>query len=231
MKKEPKRLSIKQWAEGDRPREKMINKGKRSLSDAELIAILIGSGNEKESAVDLAKRILKNVNDNLIELSKMNINELMKFRGIGEARAINIVAALELGRRRQSEKALEKGHISCSKDIYEYFAGIIETKYEEFWIALMDRANTIIKAINISIGGVSGTVVDPKKVFKIALEYGASSVIFCHNHPSGNIQPSDSDKHLTTKLKDAGNLLDIRVLDHIIMGDNTYFSFADEGFI
>ncbi|MEI6821378.1 MAG: DNA repair protein RadC [Bacteroidota bacterium] len=227
------KISIKNWAEDDRPREKMQLKGKNSLSDAELIAILIGSGNRNESAVELSKRILGTVNDNLIELSKLSINDLVKnFKGIGEAKAISIIAALELGKRRRSSEIIIKEKISTSKDSFELLHALVsDSQYEEFWIVLLNKAHKIIKTLNISEGGIAGTVADPKKIYKIALENNACSIILCHNHPSGNIKPSDNDIRLTKKLKDAGAMLDIQVIDHIIIGDDTYYSFADEGIL
>ncbi|MCK4406655.1 MAG: DNA repair protein RadC [Bacteroidales bacterium] len=226
------KTSIKNWAEDDRPREKLLLKGKHSLSNAELIAILLGSGSRELSAVDLAKKILNFSNDNLIELSKLSVTDLMKFRGIGQAKAISIIAALELGKRRRSEDVLEKEKITSSHDAFEVFQGILsDSQYEEFWMLLLNKANKIIKNINISEGGISGTVADPKKIFKLALENNATSIILSHNHPSGNIQPSDSDLKLTKKLVDAGKLLDISVLDHLIIGDEKYYSFADENML
>jgi len=220
---------IREWAESDRPREKLLLKGKQSLSDAELIAILMGSGSKSESAVDLAKRILKTSSDNLIELSKLGVNDLMKFKGVGEAKAISIIAALELGKRRRGAEALEKKKITSSHDVFEYFSGILgDSNYEAFYILLLNRANKVIREIMISEGGFSGTVADPKKIFKIALENNASGVILCHNHPSGNIQPSDADIKLTKKLRSAGEMLDLPVIDHIIIGEENYYSFADE---
>ena len=220
---------IREWAEGDRPREKLLLKGKQSLSDAELIAILMGSGSRNESAVDLAKRILKDSNDNLIEISKLGVKDLMKFKGVGEAKAISIIAALELGKRRRGAEALEKKKITSSQDLFEYFSGILgDSNYEVFYILLLNRANKVIREIMISEGGLSGTVADPKKIFKIALEYNASGIILCHNHPSGNIQPSDADIKLTKKLRNAGEMLDLPVIDHIIIGEENYYSFADE---
>ncbi|OIP01822.1 MAG: hypothetical protein AUJ97_06640 [Bacteroidetes bacterium CG2_30_32_10] len=224
--------SIKFWSEFDRPREKLVAKGKSSLSDSELIAILIGSGNKNESAVDLSKKILQSVNNNLIELSKLSINELIKFNGIGEAKAISIIAALELGSRRRESNVINKNKISSSKDVFELFASnFSSTSYEEFWILMLNRANHIIKKINISEGGVSETIVDAKKIFSIALENKATSIVLCHNHPSGNIQPCEADIKLTKKLKEAGKTLDILVVDHIIIGIEKYYSFADEGII
>jgi len=225
--------TIKNWAEDDRPREKLMQKGKAALSDAELIAILIGSGNTEESAVELSKRILKSANDNLIELSKLSINDLVKhFKGIGEAKAISIIAALELGKRRRSAEVLEKRKINSSKDAFELmYTMVADCLYEEFWIILLNKANKLIKYHNISEGGVSGTVADPKKIFKIALENNATSLILCHNHPSGNLKPSDADVKLTKKMKEAGLFLEILVVDHIIIGDEKYYSFADEGIL
>ncbi len=224
--------NIKQWAEDDRPREKLVAKGKSALSDAELLAILLRSGSQKETAVDLSKRILSEVSDNLLELSKLSLADFMKFNGIGEAKALSIIAALELGKRcRVSEVAIRE-KISGSRDVFEYFQNnLADNQYEEFWILLLNRANKIIKKIIISQGGIAGTVADPKKIFKVALENNASSMILCHNHPSGNIKPSEADIKLTKKLKEAGTLMDISVLDHIIIGDNTYYSFADEGLL
>jgi DNA repair protein RadC len=224
--------SIKLWAEDDRPREKLLLKGKSVLSDAELVAILLRSGNQSQSAVDLAKSILNAVSNNLIELSKCTVKELLSFRGIGEAKALSIIAAMELGRRRRGAKVLEKEKIGNSCDVFEIFYSILEDcKYENFWILLLNRANKIISKAQISDGGVSGTVADPKKIFKISLEQNASSIILCHNHPSGNIKPSDADLKLTKKIRNAGEFLDIHVLDHIIIGEEKYFSFADEGLI
>lgn len=223
-------LTIKTWAEEDRPREKLSNKGKASLSDAELIAILIGSGSRKETAVALSKRILQAVENNLNDLGRCTIADLMKFKGIGEAKAISIVAALELGRRRQLSDVKERPQIKSSRDAYNVIAPILmDLVHEEFWILLLNRANRVMKRVKISSGGTSGTVVDSKVVFKAALEHTASSIILCHNHPSGNTQPSQADLDITKKLKSAGKTLDIAVLDHLIITDRGYFSFADEG--
>jgi DNA repair protein RadC len=221
---------IREWAESDRPREKLLLKGRSALSDAELLAILMGSGTRNESAVDLAKRILRQSKDNLIELSKLGIKELTKFKGVGEAKAISIIAAMELGKRRRGAEALEKKKISSSKDVFEYLFSVFgDSTFEAFYILLLNRANHIIREVQISEGGFSGTVADPKKIFKIALENNATSIVLCHNHPSGNIQPSDADFKLTTKLKSAGEMLDLPVIDHIILGDEKYYSFADAG--
>ncbi len=226
-------LPISQWAEDDRPREKLLLKGKGQLSKAELIAILIGSGNRDESAVELSKRILNEVDNNLAELSKLSINELCKYKGIGEAKAISIIAALEIGRRRRADDVIKNTNkIKSSKDAYDiFYADLSDKNYEEFWILLLDRANHIIKKINISEGGLSGTIADPKKIFKLALEHNCSSIILAHNHPSNNIVPSDNDIKLTKNILAAGRTLEIGVLDHIIVGSDNYFSFADESMI
>ena len=224
------RTSIKQWAEEDRPREKLLLKGKSVLSEAELIGILIGSGTASLSAVDLAKQILHSVDNNLNKLAKLSVNELKKFKGIGEAKAINIVGALELGRRRKETDQPKRIKISCSKDVFETMHPFLQDlSHEEFWIILLNRANQIIKPIAISQGGVSGTVADSKIIFKYAIEALASSIILVHNHPSGNTKPSEADLKLTKKLKEAGTLLEIPVLDHLIYTDLGYLSMADEG--
>ena len=224
--------SIKSWAEEDRPREKMLAKGKEALSNAELIAILIGSGNNKETAVDLSKRILHDSKDNLIELSRLTINDLMKYNGIGEAKAVTIAAALELGRRRRYSEALEKPSIKNSQIAYEcFYAHLSDLDHEQFWIMLLNNANKVIRLEKIGVGGMTGTTADPKKIFKYALENNAASVMLCHNHPSGNIFPSNADKQITNNLVKAGQLLEIKILDHIIIGNDNYFSFADEGIL
>jgi len=226
------KITIKSWAEEDRPREKLISQGRRSLTDAELIAILIGSGSRQESAVELSKRILHSLECDLDKLGRLSVKELSKFKGIGEAKAVSIIAALELGRRRR-ETELPKVHsISSSKDIFNlmhrHFADL---NHEEFWIILLSRANNVISQHLISKGGQAGTVADPKIIFKAAIENNAASIILSHNHPSGNLKPSQADINLTRKLREAGILLDIAVLDHVIFTNNFYFSFADEGLI
>ena len=224
--------SIKSWAEEDRPREKMLAKGKEALSNAELIAILIGSGNSKETAVDLSKRILHDNKDNLIELSRLTINDLMKYNGIGEAKAVTIAAALELGRRRRFSEALEKPSIKNSQIAYEcFYAHLSDLDHEQFWIMLLNNANKVIKLEKIGVGGMTGTTADPKKIFKCAIENNAASVMLCHNHPSGNVIPSNADKQITNNLIKAGAFLEIKILDHIIIGNDNYFSFADEGLL
>ncbi len=232
MSKYNKYIPINKWAEDDRPREKMLHKGKSALSNAELIAILLRTGTNNQTALDLSKKILNNVNNNLIELSKLTVQELCKFEGIAETKAITIIAALEIGKRRRAAEVIIKKKISSSKDVFEIFHDVLsDTQYEEFWLLLLNKANNIIKKVNISMGGFSGTIADPKKIFKLALENSASSIILCHNHPSGNVRPSDSDIKLTKKLKEAGNLMDMAVLDHIIIGEENYYSFADESMI
>lgn len=229
---QPTKLPISKWAEDDRPREKLMLKGKGQLSKAELIAILIGSGNNEESAVQLAQSILNSVENNLAELSNLSITDLKKFKGIGEAKAISIIAALEIGKRRLSEDVLIKKKIKSSEDAFHVlYAELSDKQYEEFWILMLDRANQVIRKVNISEGGMAGTVADPKKIFKIALELSASSIILAHNHPSNNLKPSQNDIDLTKKLRSAGKLLDMEVLDHLILGNDNYYSFADEGII
>jgi DNA repair protein RadC len=224
------RTAIRNWAEDDRPREKLALKGRHSMSDAELLAILIGSGTRNESALDLAKNILKLADDNLAELSKLNIPDFVKVKGIGQARAVSILAAIELGRRRNESEALVRDKIKTSRDAYEIFRSIIgDRPYEEFWIILLNRANKVLKKCNISEGGISGTVVDPKKIFKISLDNHASSIILGHNHPSGVVTPSEADCRITKKLHEAGAMLEVTVLDHLIIGEDCYYSFADEG--
>ncbi|AMS27900.1 hypothetical protein AEM51_13630 [Bacteroidetes bacterium UKL13-3] len=226
----PNPFSIKHWAEDDRPREKFLQKGRNSLSDAELIAILISTGTKDESAVDLAKNILAATHNNLNELGKFSVNDLTKIKGIGPAKAITIIAALELGRRRKDEDRKERQKLLNSKDCYLYIEPfLVDLPHEEFWVVLLNRANKIIGHKRISEGGVSGTVVDFKIILKYALENLACSIVLAHNHPSGNTVPSQADKTLTQKLKEACNLVDILVIDHIIVGDKAYYSFSDDG--
>ena len=224
------KLSIKNWSEKDQPREKLMAQGRQVLSDAELIAILIGSGNREESAIELCKKILNNSSNNLNELAKLSVNDLMKFKGIGEAKAISIVAALELGRRRKSEAVIDKVKLTSSKEAYEYLRPVLEDlPHEEFWILFLNRANKIIGKQLIGRGGISQTTADVKIVFKKSIDKQASAIILAHNHPSGNIKPSESDIQLTRKIKNGSELLDIQVLDHLIVGDGNYFSFNDSG--
>lgn len=229
---QPEKLNIKSWAEEDRPREKLVLKGKNTLSDAELIAILIGSGNKTETAVELSKKILASVNNDLNQLAKLNLVDLMKFNGIGEAKAISIAAALELGRRRKESTEEKKIKIGSSKNAYEAINDVLsDLPHEEFWVLYLNRKNEIIKRENISKGGVTGTVADGKIIFKNAVNLLASSVILCHNHPSGNLSPSQADIQLTKKMKEIGVIMDTPVIDHIIVGNNNYFSFADENLL
>lgn len=222
-------FSIKSWAEGDRPREKLLLKGELSLSDAELIAILIGSGNREESAVQLSKKILNGVQNNLNALGKTSVKKLMKYKGIGEAKAISIVAAMELGRRRRSEEALVRKKITSSASVFEVMQPIIgDLNHEEFWIIYLNNSNKIIHKNQLSKGGITGTVVDVRLVLKNALEHGATALVLVHNHPSGTLRPSEPDKVLTKKLKTASESLDIKVIDHLIVTQKAYFSFADE---
>ncbi len=227
-----KNLPITAWAEDDRPREKLVNKGRQVLSDAELVAILIVSGSREETAVELSKRILASVHNNLNELSKLGVNDLKKFKGIAEAKAISIIAALELGRRRKEAEIEKRKKIITSMDAYHLFKPLLlDLPHEEFWVIFLDRSNHLIKKEMISRGGVTGTVVDLKIIFKTGIEHLASSIILCHNHPSGNRKPSEQDLQITKKLKEAGRLLEIPVLDHVILCENGYYSFADEGLL
>ncbi len=226
------KITIKAWAEEDRPREKLLSLGRRSLSDAELVAILIGSGSTTESAVDLSKRILHTYQNNLAGIAKLSVADLCKFKGIGEAKAISIIAALELGRRRKDSELILTDKITCSKDgfllLAPYFADLL---HEEFWMVTMTRNNKVTNKILISKGGMTGTIADPKVIFKAALEYNAANIVLAHNHPSGNLKPSQEDVNLTKRLKSAGQLLDIGILDHLIFAGEGYYSFADEGYL
>lgn len=225
-------FTIKHWAEGDRPREKLLQKGREFLSDAELLAILIGSGSRNESAVEVCKKVLSKAEDNLSELGRFSVKQLMEVKGIGEAKALTIVAALELGRRRRSSEALEKKKISSSTSVFELMQPKIgELPHEEFWILYLNNSNKVIQELPLSKGGITGTLVDVRLAYKQALNLGATATILVHNHPSGNLNPSAADKQLTQKFKTAGESLDIKVLDHLIITENSYFSFADEGLL
>ena len=225
-------FSIKNWSQDDQPREKLRDKGKATLSDAELLAILIGSGTRNESAVELCKRILASVDNNLNALGKLSMKQLMEFKGIGEAKAITIIAALELGRRRRSEEALELKKISSSLSVFELMQPIIgELPHEEFWIIYLNNSNKVIQKNQLSKGGITGTLVDVRLVMKMAIEVGAVGLILAHNHPSGSLKPSEADKQITQKLKQAADSLDIKVIDHLIITEKTYFSFADESLL
>ena len=226
------RKTIKDLAEDDRPREKMLAKGKGSLSNAELIAILIGSGHEELTAVDLAREMLAESDDNLFDLSKRSIDELTQHKGIGKAKAVSIVAALELGRRCSLTSPDVKPSINNSKEAYEHLLGFInDFTQEHFLVAFLNQGNRIIKVEQVSTGGITSTQVDPKVIFKSALLKGATAIILCHNHPSGIAKPSTEDKQLTKKLIAAGKLLDINVIDHIIVGENCFYSFAENGLL
>ncbi len=232
MTHKPISFSIKQWSDEDRPREKLLKKGTASLSDAELIAILIGSGNKQESAVALSKRILAQNNNQLNTLGKQTIQQLMQFKGIGEAKAISIAAALELGKRRRSEQAAQLPKIMSSKTVFELLQPTIgELPHEEFWILYLNNANKVLQSTQLSKGGITGTLVDVRLALKHALTLGAVAVILAHNHPSGTLQPSTADVKLTQKMQTACNALDIAMLDHLIITEKTYFSFADEGLL
>ena len=230
--KETKALNIKSWSPEDRPREKLLLKGTSSLSDAELIAILLGSGTTMLSAVELAKKVLGEVNHSLHDLARLSVKDLTRIKGIGEAKAVAIIAALELGRRRREIELDEKPKITGSRDVYDLLKSHLQDiRHEQFWVVLMNRANRVIRKQQISQGGVAGTVADPKIIFNVALQELASGIILAHNHPSGNVTASQADIDLTKKLKEAGRLLEIQVLDHVIIVGQRYFSFADEGML
>ena len=230
MPEEKKYLNIKDWSAQDQPREKLLAHGRKSLSDAELIAILIGSGTRNESAVDLSKKILASVDNDLVKLARLEVRDLTKFNGIGNAKAIAIVAALELGRRRKGTDKNVRSKITSSNDAYlALLPKMQDLNTEEFWVLMLNRQNEIIELKQISSGGVAGTVVDPKVIFKHALQFLASGIILSHNHPSGNLKPSKADLTITQKLKSAGESLEINVLDHLIISEQGYYSFADEG--
>ncbi len=222
--------SIKTWAVEDRPREKLATKGPRALSNAELIAILISSGNSKQSAVELAQDILNLANNNLTELSRFTIKDLMKFNGIGEAKAISIASALEIGRRRAITKAAEKVKVRSSQDSFDAIKGyFMDLNHEEFWLFLLNRGNQITHHHLVSKGGVAGTVVDIKLIFKYAIDHLASGIIVAHNHPSGQTKPSAQDNQITKKIKDAGKILDVLLVDHLVLAGNGYYSYSDAG--
>lgn len=228
----PNKLSMKAWAEDDRPKEKMMKKGRGVLTNAELLGILIGSGIQNESAVDIAKQILASVGNDLNKLGRLSLSDLKKFKGIGEARAITFSAALEIGRRRQATDSESVKQIKSSKDSFEVlYPFLADLDHEQFYVLLMNRSNKVIDVVRISQGGVSGTVADAKMIFKSAIDKLASSIIIAHNHPSGNLRPSQADIKLTKNIRDAGLLLEVSVLDHIIIAGEAYFSFADDGII
>ena len=222
-------FSIKYWSEDDKPREKLMLKGKAVLSDAELLAILIGSGSRNESAVELSQRILSNSNNNLNSLAKLTIKQLMEFKGIGEAKAITIIAALELGKRRREEEPQELIQITTSKITFQIMQPVIgDLLHEEFWVLYLNNSCKVIYKSQLSKGGITGTIVDIRMVFKIALEQNATFVVLAHNHPSGDPNPSPEDFKITKKLQNAGEIVDVKVLDHVIVSDKSYYSFADD---
>lgn len=224
--------SITSWAQEDRPREKSMAHGMGSLTNTELLAILIRSGSRDETAVELSRRILRAAGNNLLELGRLSFGDLVKFKGLGPAKAVSILAALELGRRRSNASGHAKTRISGSKDVFEYFNGLLsDLPHEEFWILLLNRSNRILDRIRISQGGIAGTVIDSRIILKHAIDRLASSIILCHNHPSGNLKPSDADISITSKIRESCRTMDIQVLDHLIVADNSYFSFSDEGLI
>jgi len=231
MEQQNKPLTIKEWALDDRPREKMVSKGVSALSDVELMAILIGTGTTNETAVGLSQRILTKVGNNLNELGKLGLKELTDIKGIGKAKAVKIMAALELGRRRKSTEVLHKKQITSSMDVILFQPMLADLPHEEFWILLLNRTNRIIEKVKISEGGFIATVVDIRKLMKIALEHNALGIILCHNHPSGNHNPSDDDVNITQKVKAAATTFDIKLLDHIIVTGNQCFSMADNHMI
>lgn len=227
-----KKLTIKSWSLEDRPREKLLLKGQQNLSNAELIAILISSGNREESAVDLSKRILNSTQNNLNYLAKLSVEELQRFKGVGEAKAIAIITALELGKRQFFEKSQMLPKITSSKDVFEIMGlNLASLKHEEFWILYLDNANKVLSKYQLSKGGLTSTLVDVRLVYKRALELSAVGMILCHNHPSGKIQPSNADIEITKQIREAGLTLNIKLLDHVIIAKKKYFSFADDGIL
>jgi DNA repair protein RadC len=226
------KLSIREWALEDRPREKLVANGINTLSNAELLAIIIGSGTRLDSAVELSKKVLHIVGNNLHELGKLDIQSLKKIPGIGPAKAMAIIACFELGRRRNTSGKRTERKICGSKDAFDLFHPLLgDIHHEEFWVLLLNRSNRVIDKVKISQGGISGTIIDTRIILKNAVDRLSSSIILCHNHPSGNLKPSDADIRITNKLKDSAQIMDLNLLDHIIIADNSYFSFADEGLL
>ncbi len=229
---ETEKIKIKNWAEDDRPREKLRSKGPSALSDAELIAILLGSGSRDETAVDLAKRILQNAGNNLNELGRLSVEDLLPFKGIGEAKAISIITALELGKRRRLSEALERKKVTSSEEAFEVLQPLIaDLPHEEFWVVFLSSSNNVLSSKSVSRGGLTGTMADLRMIFKEALLLNSPAVILAHNHPSGSVNPSVQDKSLTRKIAAAGNIMDIKIIDHLIVTEHQYFSFADEGLL
>lgn len=232
MNKNNNAFTIKEWSENDRPREKLISKGKNLMSDAELIAILIGSGNRDESAVDLSKRILASVAHQINSLGNLSMKQLMAFKGIGEAKALSIIAALELGRRRKEEGVQIHPVIKSSATAFSLMQPILgDLDHEEFWVLYLNNAHKVLQKKQVSVGGQTATLVDPRIVFRLALETSATAIVLVHNHPSGSLKVSNADKIITEKIKTAGATLDIKLLDHLIITENGYFSFTDEGLL
>ncbi len=232
MKNSPKHLTIKSLSEDDRPREKLASLGRQNLSDAELIAIILGSGNKKETAVQLAQRMLSENNNNINQIAKLSLAELKKYNGVGEAKAVNIAAAFELGRRRNDFETNEKVKITSSNVAYKVLQKrLSDLPHEEFWVLILNRANQVVKEEYLSKGGISGTVVDVRLICKAAIENNASGIVIAHNHPSGQLTASEQDKSITKKLKEALKTFEIALLDHLIIGDQKYYSFADDGIL
>ena len=229
---EYKKSIIKNWALEDRPREKLLCHGIQSLSDTELLAILIGSGTRNASAVDLARQVLESAGNNLHQLGKSSVGELKQIKGVGQTKALMLMSAFELGRRRSHTDTLARQKISSSKDVFYLFQPLLgDLPHEEFWILILNRSNQVVDKVRISQGGISGTVIDTRMILRSAIEKLASGLILCHNHPSGNTQPSEPDKKITEKIQNAANFMEINLLDHIIIADKSFFSFADEGIL
>jgi len=229
---EYKKSIIKNWALEDRPREKLLCHGIQSLSDTELLAILIGSGTRNASAVDLARQVLESAGNNLHQLGKSSVGELKQIKGVGQTKALMLMSAFELGRRRSHTDTLARQKISSSKDVFYLFQPLLgDLPHEEFWILILNRSNQVVDKVRISQGGISGTVIDTRLILRNAIEKLASGLILCHNHPSGNTQPSEPDKKITEKIQNAANFMEINLLDHIIIADKSFFSFADEGIL
>jgi len=223
-------MIIKDWSEQERPREKLFFNGRLALTDTELLAILIGSGNQKETALCIARKILSNTDYSLNDLSKLSVHKLMKFRGIGKVKALTIIAALELGRRQRNQNVITAFKLNSSQSVFDLMQPILgDLDHEEFWILLLNNANKLKYKWQLSIGGITATLVDVRLIYKKALEIGATSIILCHNHPSGNLKPSQSDMMLTEKIMKGAKLLDVKILDHVIVTEKSFFSFADEG--
>lgn len=226
------KITVKDWSEDDQPREKLILKGKSSLSNAELLAILLRTGTASDNVLELSRKVLQMANDNLVELGKLTLNDFIKIKGMGKVKAITLIAALELGRRRRESETLERKSISSSKDIFELMCPKIgDLPHEEFWLITLNRAHKVIQMNRIGSGGISATVADLRIILKYAIEQQASSIVICHNHPSGQLKASKSDIDITQKVKQAGTIMDIELIDHVIICDSDYYSFAEHGLI